>query len=660
MATRRLYLTSSASMLLVLGLCACDDTSKGAGSGEGQNNAPNNSPNNDPNNDPGDPDAGEPEPTPEPTPEQEPEQEPEPGCQEGERRCAGGLEVEVCRGGAVEAAPPCLETEVCEGGQCLRQINCDPGLVQGCFDEASLRVCNAEGSAFVPEACDEGLRCLAGQCTDMICIPNEQSCIDRDTIHTCDEAGMGFGPPETCPEGALCLDGRCLSGCDLSAKFPSYIGCRYWSLDLDQYNDPFGDPSVVPHAVVLSNPSDQEALVRVTATDPNLTLDLSEVRVPPNGGIAVYTFPRHDVDGTGISNRSFFLESTWPVVAYQFNPLNNEGVASNDASLLLPIEALGTEYIALSWPTSPVLDAFNLPPQHGYITIVAATEGRTTVRVIPSGNVEGGDNVPFLPAGELQTFTLRRGQVLNLEAAAPATLFEPLQDMSGTEILSDKPIVVFGGHEEAVVGMGCCAEHLEQQMYPVTTWGNRYLAAQSESRGGSNDVWRVVASVDGTQVETIPPQPDAATFTLNRGQWRQIEAIGSFEVVASGPIMVGQYLKSQEDTGTGIGDPSFILAAPIDSFRRDYAFLTPEGYQQDWVTVMRPAGALIILDGRPLPDSLFVSFGTGEYEYAWVSMEDGSHSIEGELPFGLSIYGFSNAVSYGFTGGMDLRVEDTP
>ena len=638
---------------LGVALMGCDDTG-GQGTGSGQNNAPgNNAPNNAPgnhdpvNNDPGDLDAGQGDSG------QDAGME-DPECVEGERRCALGAVVEGCQEGVFVAIDECLDQELCQEGVCVRQASCDPGEIRGCFDASSLRVCNEEGTAFVPEACDEGLNCLEGECTDMICVPESRRCVDRERVEICDEAGMAFANPEPCPEGALCLDGRCLSGCDLSAKLPSYIGCRYWSLDLDQYNDPFGDPAVIPHAVVISNPSDQEAVVTVT-TMANVPLDPPELVVAP-GGVGVYTFPRLDVDGTGISNHSFFLQSSWPVVAYQFNPLNNEGVASNDASLLFPVAVLGREYIALSWPTTPLPEPFGLPPQHGYITIVATSPDRTTIRVKPTADVEGGDNVPFLPEGEEQTFVLRQFQVLNLEADG-SNLFA-LQDLSGTEIIADKPIAVFGGHEEAVVGDGCCAEHLEQQMYPVATWGLRYLAVQSEPRGGSSDVWRVVASVDGTRVETVPPQPGAASFTLNRGQWREIVSGGSFEVVATGPIMVGQYLESQEATGDVVGDPAFILAPPIDSFREDYSVLTPEDYREDWLTVMRPAGVEIALDGQALPNSIFQAFGGGEFEYAWVPVEDGPHTLVGAAPFGLTAYGFSGAVSYGYTGGMNLRVEE--
>ncbi|MBH23094.1 MAG: hypothetical protein CMH57_01275 [Myxococcales bacterium] len=575
-------------------------------------------------------------------------------CSAGETRCLDDATVEICEGGEFVTSESCLPPQVCSTGLCVTPQACDPGEVVGCWDDGAQRVCNAEGSVFEARPCAEGLNCLDGACTDMVCRPGAQYCADLDTLQVCNEDGSGYTDPQACPDGSVCVEGTCLSGCELSKKQPSYIGCQYWSLDLDNYPDPFGDPASVPHAVVVSNPSDQEATVNIT-TMADITLDPSSFTVPP-GDVAVYTFPRLDVDGTGITNHSFYLESSWPVVAYQFNPLNNEGVFSNDASLLLPAESLGTEYIVLSWPTTPIPEALGLPPQHGYFTIAATSPGTTDVTVTLSANVGSGSNVPFMEAGTTHEFTLRQFQVLNLEADG-SNLF-PINDLSGSIIRASKPIAVFGGHEEAVVGDGCCAEHLEQQLFPTSIWGVRYLAAQAEPRGGASDVWRVVAAVDNTQVETIPPQPGAASFTLNRGEWIEIDSGESFEIVSDLPIMVGQYLKSQEATPNVTGDPAFILAVPIEQFRDEYTVLTPEGYTSNWMTLVRRADTPVLLDGQMVSDAFFVSFGSGDWEYAWVPVEEGPHTVESASPFSLSAYGYSGAVSYGYPGGLNLRVAD--
>lgn len=572
-------------------------------------------------------------------------------CADGTPICVSPTEAGVCNGGQTVVTETC-HGQVCSSGRCVNEETCQPGSVDGCWDHAAQRMCAESGTVYEAHPCAAGLACLAGECTEAICVPQTQHCRDEDTLEVCSDDGTEYIEQEPCPEGSVCLEGRCLSGCDLSEKHPSYIGCKYWSLDLDNYPDPFGDPAAIPHAVVISNPSDEEATVNITTMSP-ITLD-PHVLVVAAHDVGVFTFPRLDVDGSGITPNSFFLESSWPVVAYQFNPLNNEGVASNDASLLLPSEFLGSEYIGMAWPSSPMADELGLPPQHGYLTVVATRPGLTNVTVRPTVDVEGGQHVPFLTAGETYQFALNQFEVLNLEADA-SNMFDTNTDLTGTPITADQPIAVFGGHEEAVVGGECCAEHLEQQLFAVNTWGDHYFAVPVENRGGSVDLWRVLAAYDDTLVTTMPPQPGADSITLDRGQYLDISTSASFEIVASAPISVGQYLASSGATADGIGDPSFILAVPLNQLRSSYTVLTPTDYDENWLTIVRLRDDPVTLDGAAIRDSLFHTFGIGGYEWAWVTVDEGAHTVEAPNTFALVAYGYSNAVSYGYPGGMDLR-----
>src|SRR5438067_1399356 len=63
------------------------------------------------------------------------------------------------------------------------------------------------------------------------------------------------------------------------------------------------------------------------------------------------SFQGHDEGpGTFLSSRAFRIQATAPLVAYQFNPMAQ--TFSNDASLLLPTNGLGTIHRVLGWPTS--------------------------------------------------------------------------------------------------------------------------------------------------------------------------------------------------------------------------------------------------------------------------------------------------------------------
>ena len=582
--------------------------------------------------------------------------------------------------------------------EAIMEVDCTPNEVVGCVDISTQRVCDTSGSGYVEATCADDERCDEGDCVPSVCVVGEHVCIDDRTVGGCRRDETGYIPIRTCDEGSVCENGRCASSCNPLGKVPSNIGCEYWSVDLDNYPDPFSnDPSSVPHAVVISNTSTVPATV--TIEGPAVVPLVDPQFVVADGDVHVFTFPRLDIDGTGIFDRAFKINSTQPVIVYQFNPLNNEGVASNDASLLLPKEGLGRDYVALSWPSGamPCLDpdpANCLPAQSGYVTIIATSSGSTVVRVTPTVTVEAGGSVSEMPPGIEQEITLQEGEVLNLqalegdvsEALAPCETNEDCAsgicfgiiclpsgevtstDLTGSIISATQPIAVFGGHEEAVIGDGmtmgagansnCCAEHLEQQLLPVSSWGTHYLAARSEPRGGSNEHWRVVAQADGTVIQTVPPQPDSAQFTLNRGEFKEIVTPDSFEIIADAPVMVGEYLVSQGSTRDNVGDPALIVTPPINQLRSSYQIITPSGYSSNWLTVAREVGQSVTLDGTVISAARFTTFGSSQYELAWIEVNEGVHYLESETPFYLTVYGYSAAVSYGYPGGLNLRSDD--
>src|SRR5258708_2543584 len=151
------------------------------------------------------------------------------------------------------------------------------------------------------------------------------------------------------------------------------------------------DARHAPYAIVVSNPAAQPTVVTVanaSATSMMYMLQPNEVRTifPQQDG-----FPDATMDGTQLAKYAYLVTSTTPVVAYQFNPLNNVDVFSNDASLLLPRTAFDQKYAAVSYatmtrrgPTVRGRDDF-----HGYVTIVAWQDG-TQVEVTPTANTMAG------------------------------------------------------------------------------------------------------------------------------------------------------------------------------------------------------------------------------------------------------------------------------
>lgn len=101
--------------------------------------------------------------------------------------------------------------------------------------------------------------------------------------------------------------------------------------------------------------------------------------------------PRN-VQGTTKAKLAWHLTSTIPIIAYQFNPLENEGVFSNDASMLIPTNVLGKRYRVLTWSE-------RVGALRAYVTVVGVGPGATSVTVTSTAKTLGGSEVPALAPG---------------------------------------------------------------------------------------------------------------------------------------------------------------------------------------------------------------------------------------------------------------------
>jgi len=493
--------------------------------------------------------------------------------------------------------------------------------------------------------------------------------------------------------------------CELAAKLFTYMGCDYWAVDMDNAFVPGGprgfyDAQGAQFAVVVGNPDDKRpATIEISNSEGPVNedssgglLDLSPI--PPKG-LRIFNLPRRDVNGTVIAPLAYRINASVPVTAYQFNPLENVGVFSNDASLLLPENVLGKYYIVMT--REQTFDSLR-----GYITVAAVRPGQTTVTVTVTAKTlastaKGSNGQPLIPSmnpGDSRSFVLNQYDVLNIETNETAA------DLTGTVVLADREVAVYGGseasnvpntnhcnfeygacewplsqgippnqakqcdeHEDCDGYITCCADHLEEQMFPVRTWGTHYFATKSFDRNLESDSWRIMAAEDGTLVTTFPHQGNIPV--LNRGDWYDFESKSHFEIVADKPILVGQYLAAEQapapnvngipgpgDAGTG--DPAFMLAVPKAQYRDDYVILAPNAYLYDHINIVAPVDAIVTFDDEVLEPHQFEPVTT-EYHVVRLQIGDGVHRISADKPVGVTVYGYDSYVSYGYPGGLDLK-----
>ncbi len=374
---------------------------------------------------------------------------------------------------------------------------------------------------------------------------------------------------------------------------------------------------------------------------------------------------------------------------------------SMDASLLLPAHIYGqtnppsgspaSTYVAATLPHSHVhTDCGGSSAQEAdlpsIVAIVASSPGTTTVHVHAQGAIAAGGPVSqIVQPGSDVTFTLNQYDVLQLASAPAGTatvdsqsqplacgFFQTLNtkyseypdsDLTGSIITADHPIAVYGGADCRFVPYNKYAcDHMEQQLFPFQNWGDKYIGAVSQPTGQSNvgDLWEVVAAVSGTKVSFDPPISGISNpTTLNAGEKIRFPTNNNFVVSSQDlqhPILVTQFFQGEEAHSAQVGDPTMILAVPVEQYRTDYAFSTPTTVAQDYMNVIRPTGAAVTLDGQPVsPASGWTTVGSSGFQVGRVSITDGTHHLSAAQPVGLTVYGYDSYVSYGYPGGLDLK-----
>lgn len=552
--------------------------------------------------------------------------------------------------------------------------------------------CDASGKPGTPISCPTG--CTKGVgCTE--CSGGGKLCVGNE-VHACDASGKLGGLVESCDiaNGQVCVNGVCGDACKLAASQPSNIGCEFWSVDLDQ-QDGFNDPASAPYGVVLANngSSDANVTVEINTAPPG-----QPIQTKVFGQLTVKAGKLQEIDlgsreldcgvkandygspGTCLSSQAFHIVSSSPLVVYQFNTLKNS--FSNDASLLLPTNALGKVHRVINWSAGHPAPIMGFPyiVDRSYVTIVG-TKPNTQVTVHPTWRIKGNPPIaPTAPGGTIQV-TLGPFDVLNLETD-DATLAEAMQprvaDLTGTTVESSEPVAVFSGVESTAAPYGqkiptypgwnmmdtCCLDHLEEQVFPLEAVGKSYVVTRSPIRSAGSykepDILRFLGAAEVAVVTTnLPPPFDS--FTIKPGEVKDTWTDRDVVVTSDQPVLIGQVLVSQDYVdGPYTGDPSLTIFSPVEQYRRDYLFLTPGSWTSNYIVLAAVSGSSVTIDGTETNGSACVSapagmLGGAMYEARRCTVGEGAHAIHGDAPFGLVAYGYGSAGSYAVIGGADVK-----
>ncbi len=354
----------------------------------------------------------------------------------------------------------------------------------------------------------------------------------------------------------------------------------------------------------------------------------------------------------------FAIETDAPVTAYDIMPFGGAPSYVPSAQLLLPTTAWGDNFVT---SIAPATNVGSDRSEH-WLHVVAATDG-TEVSIVPTRALPAGTGLPAGPVNAVTKYTLNAGEFIQWYNTG---------DVTGSVLSASAPISVMGGNSyfgwnTKTSTLGCCLESTHLTTPPVTALGFEYVAAPIRPRGVSQESlsYRIVGAVDGTTLSYSPAVVGAPT-TLARGQSAIFETTSAFTVKSQDnthPFVFGQIIPG--GMPAYLGDPEFVHVLPPAQYLSQYIFFTDPTYTDTHLVIVREKGTAGFEDvevacaGKVSGWKAVGSAGT--YEYTTLpltvaskgvgSCTNGPQSAKSKAPFGVVVWGFSEAASYGYPAG---------
>lgn len=429
-----------------------------------------------------------------------------------------------------------------------------------------------------------------------------------------------------------------------------------------------GDPSILSVFFVSSDPT----TVRIESQQRDGTLFNTTFDVPSNA-VWEQRFETINYELRGVTSpggrcndceeaipSSIHITTTADVTVYAVIRDDN----TSDAWIVLPTDALGTDYVVSTYASSAEADTtvFSRTFSAAYPSqfLVVATEDSTLVTAQLSVDRSAS------AAGDFRSVLLQRGEAYLLQAFVSAQ--RQNDDLTGSRVRSTKPIAVLGAHFRAqvpIIAEQASRDCLVEQLPSTDVWGKHVvvppLVPPSDIRRTSQrDVAlvRILASSTKTGL-TINGNPVAV---LGAGAYLDVPLVDEpLDIIATEPILVTIIDRSaNRQNGAGrSGDPSLIVVPPVEQYLSSYRVTSIEPRQSDTafytqhrISCIVPLkhAASLTLDGAAAPSAVPILGTTLGYVHCDVAR--GIHRLTCDTTFGIIIYGYGPAESYGYTGGM--------
>ena len=282
---------------------------------------------------------------------------------------------------------------------------------------------------------------------------------------------------------------------------------------------------------------------------------------------------------------------------------------------------------------------------------------------IPSDLIRGSNSPITVASGRPYTVTLNKFQTF---------LFASRMNLTGSKVVSNKPIAFFSGHEcaDVPVRVAYC-DHLVEQLPPTITWGRQFFVASSLGKT-AGEQYKLITSTTNTTIVCYcymsGGNVSQVFMTTIHGEGRSYEfhiAQNMFcSVKASSAVLLVQFAIGGDIEPSGYGDPFMMMIPPVEQYSNKYTFVAQSGFQNA-ITITVASEFFnsedIILNGNSLDSAIWTKIYCSTQTVCGystrMSISVGKNFIRHRAPtarLGTFVYGFRRHVSYGYPAGMQL------
>ena len=288
--------------------------------------------------------------------------------------------------------------------------------------------------------------------------------------------------------------------------------------------------------------------------------------------------------------------------------------------------------------------------------LLVGTEDNTAVTVVPTQNITVPMNIQFsnspeinVTAGTPFSFTLHKMQSFLFGA--------PGNDITGTSIVSNKPLTVVSGHECGNVpdNVAFC-QHITEQIPPTVNWGQQFLLTPYS--GKPVQYYKIITAANHTTYNFTCGRYNTTTHYLNTAgsSFTHSTSGSSYCSISSDkPILVTQ-LGAGYNLGN-TGDPVISVVPSVDQCSQEIVFVSPNingDITSHYINIATTSLNTILVDGIALPltwNAIYdhtnnvIGYGT---QLNSTSL-DIPHILTSHTKFSTLIYGFGHFSGYSYS-----------